>query len=212
MNNIYLVGFMATGKSAVGKELARKKKLRFLDLDELIELRERRTISDIFAKDGEPCFRRIEKRTLKEVAREKSFVVACGGGIVIDPENIRIMKDSGKVICLQATPEVILKRAYGCRHRPLLNVADPGKQIDLLLKLRAPYYARADKTIDTSKLTVEQVVEKIIGVTQSPVPRAPGHKSQATSYSLQSTVHRRKPQATGHRLQAKRKKKVKKNE
>lgn len=162
MHNIYLVGFMATGKTAVGKELARKKKLRFLDLDELIELRERRTISDIFAKDGEPCFRRIERRTLKEVAREKGFVVACGGGIVIDPENIRIMKDSGKVICLQATPEVILKRTSGCAHRPLLNVSDPRKQIELLLKLRAPYYAQADKTIDTSKLSIAQVVQSII--------------------------------------------------
>jgi len=192
MHNIYLVGFMATGKSAAGKEFARKKKLRFLDLDELIELRERRTISDIFAKDGEPCFRRIEKRTLKEVAREQGFVVACGGGIVIDPENIRIMKDSGKVICLQATPEVILKRASGCAHRPLLNVSDPGKQIELLLKLRAPYYARADKTINTSKLTVEQVVEKIIGVT----------RSQVAGYKLQSTVHSPQKKAAGRKPQA----------
>ena len=167
MKNIYLVGFMATGKTCVGKELAAKKKMRFLDLDELIELKERRTISDIFTQYGEPGFRRIEKRILKEVAKEINFVVACGGGIVIDPENIKIMKENGVIVCLTAKPEVILKRASGATHRPLLNVCNPKEQIGHLLKLRAPFYARADHVIDTSKLSVEQVVQKIIGVTKS---------------------------------------------
>jgi shikimate kinase len=161
MNNIYLVGFMATGKTAVGKELARKKKWQFLDLDDLIELKEKRTISDIFAHEGEAYFRRIEKRALKEVAREKNFIVACGGGIVLDKENVRLMQESGKMICLSAAPEVILQRTQCSSLRPLLNVADPKKQIELLLKLRAPYYALADKTIDTSKLSVKEVAEKI---------------------------------------------------
>ena len=81
MKNIYLVGFMGTGKSTVGRELAKKKKWRFVDLDELIELREGRSIADIFSKKGEPYFRRIEKKILKEVSLEKSFVVSCGGGL-----------------------------------------------------------------------------------------------------------------------------------
>jgi shikimate kinase len=162
--NIYLVGFMGTGKTAVGKELARGKKWQFADLDDLIELREKRTIADIFAKDGEPYFRRKETEVLKEVAREKKFVVACGGGIVIKPENIKIMKDSGIIICLTATPDVILKRTAGYMHRPLLNVKDPKKQIGLLLKLRAPYYAKADKIIDTSKISVKETVEKILKI------------------------------------------------
>lgn len=162
MNNIYLVGFMATGKTAVGRELAKKKKWQFVDLDELIELREKRRISDIFAKDGEPYFRKVEKKILNEVSREKKFVVACGGGIVIDPENIKTMKETGMIICLTATPEIILKRTSGYTHRPLLNVKDPKRQIELLLKLRTPYYAKADKTIDTSKVSVEEVVKKIL--------------------------------------------------
>ncbi|MDD5156192.1 MAG: shikimate kinase [Candidatus Omnitrophica bacterium] len=162
MNNIYLVGFMATGKTHVGKELARKKKWHFMDLDDLIELRQARKISDIFAKDGEACFRRIENKALKEVAGQKKFVVACGGGIVINPENIKIMKETGMVICLSASPEVILKRSSSSNARPLLNVTDPERQIELLLKLRAPYYARADKSIDTSRLSVKEVVDKII--------------------------------------------------
>jgi shikimate kinase len=161
MGNIYLVGFMGTGKTAVGKELAKKKKWRFVDLDDLIELKEKRTIAEIFTKEGEPYFRRIEKRVLKEVSLEKKFVVACGGGIVIDKDNIRIMKETGIVICLAASPEVILERTSPCAHRPLLNVAQPKKQIELLLKLRAPYYALADKTIETSKLSIKEAVDKI---------------------------------------------------
>lgn len=164
MNNIYLVGFMGTGKTVVGKQLAKKKKWRFMNLDDLIELREKRLIADIFAKEGEPYFRRAEKKALKEVAKEKKFVVACGGGIVINPENIQTMKESGVVICLTARPEVILKRTSGYVHRPLLNVKNPKKQIELLLKLRAPYYARADKIIDTSLASVREVADKILRI------------------------------------------------
>src|SRR3990167_5748466 len=169
MRNIYLVGFMGTGKTAVGRELAKRKKWQFMDLDELIELKEKRTIADIFAKEGEPYFRRLEKRVLKEVAKEKKFVVACGGGIVIDKENIRTMKETGIIICLSASPEVILKRTQGTSHRPLLNVSDQKKQIELLLKLRAPYYAQADKAIDTSKITVKEIVYKILKLTKAKV-------------------------------------------
>ena len=191
MNNIYLVGFMATGKTSVGCLLAKEKnrlenrglasfgqshsqsQWQFVDLDDLIEFKEKHRIADIFSKKGEPYFRRVEKQTLKEVSREKNFVLACGGGAVIDPENIRTMKETGIIVCLSAIPEVILKRTSGCVHRPLLNVKEPKKQIELLLKLRAPYYAKADKKIDTSKLSVGQVVKNIIKVTS--------RKTQVTS-------------------------------
>lgn len=156
---------MGTGKTTVGKELARKKKWQFADLDGLIELKDRRTIADIFAKEGEPYFRRLEKKTLKEVSGEKNFVIACGGGIVIDPENIRVMKEAGIIVCLCASPEVILKRTAQFGHRPLLNAEDPRARIELLLKMRAPYYARADVSIDTSKISVDKVVAKILELT-----------------------------------------------
>lgn len=155
------MGFMGTGKTSAGKELAKKKKWQFVDLDDLIELREKMTISDIFAKQGEPYFRSLEKKVLKEVSGENKFVVACGGGIVMDKQNIRIMKETGVIVCLTATPEAILERTSGYLHRPLLNIADPGKQVELLLKLRSPFYAEADKTIDTSKISLKEVVEKI---------------------------------------------------
>jgi len=165
MGNIYLVGFMATGKTAVGRELAKKKKWQFIDLDELIELRAKMAIAEIFAKNGEPYFRRIEKQALKDVAGESKFVVACGGGIVIDRDNVNLMKQTGLIFCLTASPKVILNRTKGHIHRPLLNVASPQKQIEFLLKLRAPYYALADKSIDTSKLSVKEVVDRIVKIT-----------------------------------------------
>jgi shikimate kinase len=162
MNNIYLVGFMGTGKSVVGRELAKKNKRQFIDLDELIELKEKRRICDIFAKDGEPYFRGIEKKVLKEVSKERKFIVSCGGGIVIDKENIRLMKKTGLIICLTATPEAIFKRVSGYKHRPKLNLAQPKKQIELLLKLRSAYYAQADKTINTSGISVKEVVDRVL--------------------------------------------------
>jgi shikimate kinase len=153
---------MGTGKTTVGRELAKKKKWQFLDLDDLIELKEKRTIPSIFARHGEPYFRKVEKKILKEVSKEKKFVVACGGGVVLDKDNIKIMKETGLMVCLSASPEVILERTSTYRHRPLLNVGNPKKQIELLLKLRATYYAQADKTIDTSKISVKEIVEKIL--------------------------------------------------
>lgn len=164
MGNIYLVGFMGTGKSAVGRELAKIKKWQFVDLDDLIEFRERRRITDIFAQEGEPYFRRAETSALREVAKQKNFVVACGGGIVLDQQNIRLMQESGKVICLAASPDAIFKRISTETHRPLLNVADPEKQIELLLKLRLPFYSRIDWQIDTSRSSVKEVVRKVLGL------------------------------------------------
>lgn len=159
--NIYLVGFMGTGKTSVGRLLAAQKKWNFIDLDELIELKEQRRIVDIFAKEGEPYFRKVEKKFLKQVSTQKKFVVACGGGIVLDKDNIKLMKKTGVLICLCANCEEILKRVSSGNHRPILNVAKPRERIELLLKMRAPYYMQADKTIDTSRLSVKQVVAKI---------------------------------------------------
>ena len=159
--NIYLVGFMGTGKTSVGRQLAKEKGWSFIDLDELIELKQQRRIVEIFAQEGEPYFRKIEKKFLKQVSTQKKFVVACGGGVVLDKANIKIMKKTGVLICLCANGEEILKRVSSNALRPILNVAHPRERIELLLKMRAPYYLQADKTIDTSDLSVKQVVAKI---------------------------------------------------
>jgi len=177
MNNIYLVGFMGTGKTSVGRALSFRSKMQFVDLDDLIEFKERRSISDIFAKEGEPYFRRVEKKTLKEVAKEKGFIVACGGGVVIDPENIKIMKDTGVIICLGANSDIILKRTHGSSCRPLLNVDNPKEKIDFLLKMRAPFYAKSNFLIDTSRLTIDKVIEKISGLGVLPKNKSPKKKN-----------------------------------
>ena len=158
---------MGTGKTSVGRLLAKQTGWNFIDLDELIELKEQCRIVDIFSKFGEPHFRKIEKKVLKEIAKEKKFVVACGGGVVLDEDNIKLMKKTGKMICLYASPQVILKRVSASTHRPLLNVASPQKRIELLLKMRAPYYMQADKIVDTSRFSIKEVVRKITKILAS---------------------------------------------
>jgi shikimate kinase len=153
---------MGTGKTAVGKELAKSLKFKFVDIDDLIVRKEKRAINDIFNQSGEPYFRKVEKERLKEITSQKNQVVSCGGGIVIDQDNIALMKQAGRLISLTARPEVIFERTKKGVHRPLLNVADPLNRITELLRARKPYYERADASIDTSDLSVRQVAENIL--------------------------------------------------
>jgi len=152
--NIFLGGFMGTGKSSVGRALAARMKRDFVDLDELIEARQRRSIPDIFASDGEAFFRKLEKEALKDVCFSDSKVVSCGGGIVIDKENVVLMKQRGILVCLCAVPEVIYARTRAFSNRPLLNVPDPVSRIEKLLKQRERYYALADASVDTSSMGI----------------------------------------------------------
>ena len=162
MNNIILVGFMGTGKSVVGKKLATKLNRDFVELDDMIETREKMPIKDIFEKKGEPYFRLVEKEVVKEAARRKNIVISAGGGAIVDVENFKNLKNSGTIICLKASPETILKRTAGLKTRPLLNVQYPKKQIEELLKKREPYYNKANFSIETDDISTEQVVEEIL--------------------------------------------------
>ena len=154
---------MGTGKSAVGKLLARQLNRPFLDLDRQIEQKAGRTVQQIFAQDGEPAFRQLEAEMVREAAALKSQVIATGGGVMCDEKNVRALKASGVLICLTASPDAILERtsaSFGSR--PLLAGADPKERIETLLKLRAPYYAQADLTIDTSGRPLKEIVEEIL--------------------------------------------------
>ncbi len=164
MHNIVLVGFMGTGKSSVGERLSERLSLDFFELDEIIEEKEGALIKDIFDQKGEPYFRKLEKEAVKEVARRKGVIISAGGGAVIDEENFKNLKNTGVIICLEASPDVILQRTKNLTTRPLLNVADPKKKIEELLKVRFPYYKKSDHCINTDKLTIEQVVEIIINL------------------------------------------------
>lgn len=159
--NVVLVGFMGTGKTVVAKALAEQLGMNYISTDEVIEDRERRSINDIFNKSGEAYFRRAEKEVVKKVALLNKFVVDAGGGVVLDKENFEDLRKNGRIICLTATPEVILERTKRYHWRPLLNVEDPRAKIEELLNSRAPFYAQADYSIDTTDLTVEQVVDEV---------------------------------------------------
>lgn len=161
MKNITIVGFMGTGKTVVAKKLAEKLDREFLELDAIIVDREGMPIRDIFEKKGEEYFRKIEKQVVKEASEREGLVISAGGGAIIDEENFKNLKKNSIIICLEASPETILKRTKGNVCRPLLNVPDPKKEIKDLLKKRAPYYKKADHSVNTDNLTVEQVVDKV---------------------------------------------------
>lgn len=162
--NIYLLGFMGTGKTLVGKLLSQRIGWAFLDLDDLIEAKEGLKIVEIFAQKGEPYFRNLETQVLKEVSSQDKLVVACGGGIVLKEENLSLINNSGVGFCLEAKPQIIYERTKNFSHRPLLNVENPQAKIKALLKERAPFYAKVRYHIDTSHLTAQEVVDKILKI------------------------------------------------
>lgn len=123
--NIALIGFMATGKTAVGKLLAQKLGKKFIELDAVIEKKAGMSIPDIFRRDGEIRFRELEIEAVRDVSAAKNNVIACGGGVVLNTINIDRLKKESVIICLEASPSVILRRTSRDKdNRPLLNVTD----------------------------------------------------------------------------------------
>jgi shikimate kinase len=162
MRNISLVGFMGTGKTTVGRILARRLGYRFVDVDDEIEREQCVAISHIFSEFGEPHFRHLEHDMIKRLSDMTGLVISAGGGAVINPENIDNMKAGGPMVCLAAGPDEILSRVEGSTHRPLLQVQDPRGRIQELLNARAAFYARADVTVDTDGLAPEEVADKVM--------------------------------------------------
>jgi len=162
--NIILTGFMASGKTRISKILSQNLNRDVVSTDDLIEEREGRKISEIFADSGEPYFRKVEKEVVAEVSSLENVIVDCGGGVVIDPVNMKNLKSSGEVFFLSASPELILERIKLEGHRPLLKVDDPMAKIKELLEARRDFYARADYTIEVDGKSLEQTAEEIIGL------------------------------------------------
>ncbi len=152
---------MGTGKTTVGKMLAGELNRCFREMDEEIEKLEKRTINDIFAQEGESYFRRKETEVLERLAGQDHLVVSCGGGVIIAEKNRELLKQSGIMICLTAEADIIYQRTKSCKNRPLLNVPDPQRKISELMRARAHLYAQAHYSIDTSKLSIREVVAKI---------------------------------------------------
>ena len=161
-DKLILIGFMGTGKSSVSRLLAEKLGWRRLDADEEIERSEGRTISSIFASDGEEAFRAIETRVLTGLLDlEESIVLATGGGAVLREENRKAMLGGGFVVALHANPDRIIARVKSDTARPLLQ-GDVESRVHALLKQRTGIYDFAHLSIDTSDLAVEEVVEAIL--------------------------------------------------
>jgi len=164
--SIALIGFMGTGKTVVGRLLAEKLGKEFIELDALIEKKAGKSIPEIFRQDGEIRFRELEIDTAREVADKENAVIACGGGIVLNKINIDRLKTTCAIVCLTASPAVILKRTSGDKDgRPLLAVTERALQIKELMKFRRPFYERAAEiTVNTSGMNPDSVAGRIIEI------------------------------------------------
>jgi len=162
MKNIVIIGFMATGKSTVGRRLAHRLGRAFIDTDKEIEAVTGKTVAQIFARDGAVRFRSEEALLVKKLSAREDLVIATGGGIVLDPENVRLLNESGILIALSASPDVIYQRARGKKTRPLLAKGDLREKINALLKEREDIYKVAELTVNTGVCTVNETVEQIM--------------------------------------------------
>lgn len=161
--NIVLTGFMASGKTVIGKELAKKLNRKFVDTDELIEKENKLKIYQIFSQFGEPYFRQLETEMIEKVTTEDNLVIAVGGGAVLKEKNMKNLEKNGIIINLKVKPETVFERVKKDKViRPLLQTEDPFERIKELLKQREPYYMWCSFTLDVSELSVSEAVEKII--------------------------------------------------
>ncbi|ABO49555.1 shikimate kinase [Desulforamulus reducens MI-1] len=161
MKNIVLVGFMGSGKSSIGHRLARKLGYQFVDTDYAIEEVTGLTVEQIFAKHGIKRFRGEEVLLVSKLADKEGVVIATGGGLVLNSQNVEKLQQNGIFICLQASPETICKRVKNKRTRPLLARGNLKEKVIKLLQERKDAYDMADLTISTDHLEPDDIVKII---------------------------------------------------
>lgn len=163
--NIVLVGLMGSGKSAIGRTIAKKLGRRFIDTDRYIERKIGKTTAEVFEQDGESKFRDFEKEVIKKISQYIGIVIATGGGAIKDPENFHYLKKSGWIIALYASPATLYKRIEGKRIRPLLlNEEDPVKKLEEIFNERKTMYTQADFQIDTEDKEIDQIADEIVNL------------------------------------------------
>lgn len=162
MANIFLIGFMGTGKSTIANSLKRKYDMQVLDMDSEIEKNQGKAISEIFAEEGEEYFRDLETQLVLDLQKRDNVVVSCGGGAVLREKNVQEMRKSGKIILLQATPETILERVKNSHNRPLL---EGNKNIDFIKELMSKredkYNSAADIVVSVDARAVEDIADEV---------------------------------------------------
>jgi shikimate kinase len=165
---IVLVGFMGAGKSSVGRTLARLTGLSRFDTDEMVAARFGLTVSEIFENKGEEAFREAEAEALGELAGKRGAIITTGGGILLKPENVELVRQLGTVVHLEADEEILFRRINRRTTRPLLRTENPRATLTELLRVRLPLYrAAADIQVDTSHLTHDEVAKRILNHIES---------------------------------------------
>lgn len=166
MKNIVLIGLMGSGKTVVSKRIAQELKKPRYSTDEMIEAREKASIAKIVEAKGWPYFRKLEHELIKELCAYQGVVIDCGGGVVLDPDNLVLLKKNGTVFFLKASPEVLYRRLKNDKTRPLINGPDPQGRLKELYEERLPLYNQADVVIDASddscSPAVVEILKKII--------------------------------------------------
>lgn len=163
MKNIVLTGYMGSGKSTVGKLLAKKLGCRFIDVDEAIESKEKMSITDIFKKEGEEGFRNIESDVIEELSHLKNTVIATGGGAVLRKKNIDVLRKNGVIILLKTDLDTIVSRVLANDKRPLAKNKTK-EEIQASIKAREPYYNNNDFACEISGKSPLQVCADIIDI------------------------------------------------
>jgi len=162
--NLYLVGFMGTGKSTVGRIVAKQMNFEFLDSDQEIERLQGRPVSAIFAEEGEAAFRKLEREFIERGHPGRGCVVACGGGLVVPPGMIELLKERGIVVCMHAPIETIIDRILHTTHRPLLHVEDPARRLRELYVQREPIYRRTGTMVLTDSRPLKEIAAHVLRV------------------------------------------------
>ena len=174
---ICLCGYMGAGKTETGRRLAERLQYRFVDLDSLVEAWQGRTIAEIFATDGEPYFRKLEVEAGLQVLESPRVVIALGGGALTTETLRSAVSESAVLVYLKASAGTLFERVQGIHTRPLLAVTNGldafRSQFDALMKTRAPQYEKAQLTVTTDGLTVEQTVDSIMHSLQGTARHVP---------------------------------------
>lgn len=160
--NIILCGFMGSGKTTVGRRIAQKARMEFVDLDQYIEARQERSIPDIFAQDGEESFRRMETEAAKELAGRRGLVIAAGGGTLLRAQNVQIFRNSGVTVLLDTPIWLIQERLKNDTGRPLLQKPNRRQLIANLYRQRLPAYCTAADLIVDGAGGVERVAGRVL--------------------------------------------------
>jgi len=174
--NIVLIGYRGSGKSTVGSRLAARLKLKFVDIDDLIEERQGIPIIDIVKSHGWGHFRKLERSTIEEISREDHLIIAPGGGAVLDTDNVKALRENGFIIWLKAEKQTLLKRLNQDprtnTRRPTLTGKETSEELKEVMSLRGPIYERVSEIqIDTSTSDVDAVVENILAAFKSKTGR-----------------------------------------